>query len=113
MVKDNVVIIDAGSRSGQPQQSRGWFNKKVMKQFWTKAEDVLHPDIVEMHRKEWRGAGHDMVTALQAYEAKWQKLRSELPGGRRPAAAPDSATSKMPSFTRRYKHSQLCATGTA
>ena len=37
MVNDNVVIIDAGSRSGEPQQSRSRFNRKVMTRFWKKS----------------------------------------------------------------------------
>ncbi len=77
MVNDNVVIIDAGSRSGQPQLSRGRFNKKVMTPFWIKAQIVIHPAVIAIHRQEWRRAGDDMVTALQTYETRWQELRSD------------------------------------
>ena len=76
MVNDNVVIIDAGSLSGQPQQSRGWFNKKVMTRFWTKAGSVIHPDIVAIHREELRRAGDDMATALHTCEERWQEASS-------------------------------------
>ena len=110
MLNDTVVIIDAGSRSGEPHQTRGWFNKKVMTRFWTKAGSVIHQDIVAIHREEWRRAGDDMVTALQTYEERWQELRSDSryfpvlnsleednvhfvpPGGRRPAPAEASSS---------------------
>ena len=77
MVNDNVVIIDAGSRSGQPQLSRGEFNKKVMTRFWIKAQIVINPAVIAIHRQEWQRAGDDMVTALQTYETRWQELRSD------------------------------------
>jgi len=77
VVNSNVVIIDAGSRSGERQPSKGAFNKKVMTQFWSKAKLVIHPDFIAPHRDEWRMAGADMVTALKTYETIWQQLRSD------------------------------------
>ena len=48
MVKGNVVIIDAGSRSNQPEITKGQFNTKVMKRFWTKAQTVVHPQALRL-----------------------------------------------------------------
>ena len=77
MVDGNVVIIDAGSRFRQPELSRSRFNTKVMKPFWIKAQTVIHPATLNLYREEWRVAGHDMVTALQTYETRWQELRND------------------------------------
>ena len=77
MVDGNVVIIDAGSRFGQPQLSIGGFNKKVMTPFWIKAQTVIHPAKLKFYRQEWRVAGDDMVTVLQTLETRWQELRSK------------------------------------
>ena len=77
MVNDNVLIIDAGSRFGQPQLSRGEFNKKVMIPFWSKAQTIIHPATLNFYREEWQMAGVDMVTALQTYETRCQELRSD------------------------------------
>ena len=77
MVDGKVVIIDAGSRFGQPQLSIDSFSKKVMTPFWIKAQTVIHPATLKFYRQEWRVAGDDMVTALQTYETRWQELRSD------------------------------------
>ena len=49
MVDGNVVIIDAGSRSGEPQLSGGSFNKKVMTRLWIKAQMVINPAVIAIH----------------------------------------------------------------
>ena len=77
MVNDNVVIIDAGSRSGEAQLNKGTFNRRVMRQLRSKAQVVIHPEVIAIHRQEWCMAGNDMVTALQTYETRWQELRSD------------------------------------
>ena len=77
MVDGNVVIIDAGSRFSEPKLIRSQFNRKVMKQFWSKAKTVIHPRTLELYMKEWREAGHDMVTALQTYQTRWQEIRND------------------------------------
>jgi len=77
MVDGNVVIIDAGSRYGQPQVSKLRFTKKVMTPFWIKAQTVIHPATLKCYRQEWHVAGDDMATTLQTLETRWQELRSE------------------------------------
>ena len=67
MVNDNVVIIDAGSVSGQPEQSRGRFNKKVMTPFWRKAGRVTHQDLVQVRElagRVIRSDGFHVIPAL-------------------------------------------------
>ena len=48
-----------------------------MKGFWSKAQLVLPPAVIAIHREEWQRAGDDMVTALQTYETRCQELRSD------------------------------------
>ena len=74
MVHDNVVIIDAGSRRKSPKISKGEFNRLVMRKFWSKAQTVVQPAELEVHRNQWTSAGWDMLTALQTYEKRWQEL---------------------------------------
>ena len=74
MVQDNVVIIDAGSRRKSSKMARGEFNKLVMRRFWSKAEMLVQPTELEVHRQQWISAGLDMLTVLQTYEKRWQKL---------------------------------------
>ena len=50
MVHDNVVIIDAGSRAISSQMHRGEFNQKVIRKFWSKAQIVVHPAELEIHK---------------------------------------------------------------
>ena len=76
MVHDNVVIIDAGSRPMSSKMRKSEFNQKVMTKFWSKAQTVVQPAELEVHRNQWASAGRDMPTALQIYESTWQELRS-------------------------------------
>ena len=39
MVDGNVVIIDAGSRFGEPELKRFTFNTKVIRPFWSKKQN--------------------------------------------------------------------------
>jgi hypothetical protein len=74
----NVVIIDAGSRPRtQPPQSlitRGDFNKLVMHKFWSKAQMLVQPAELQVHREQWKLAGWDMHITLQTYHEKWRNL---------------------------------------
>ena len=74
MVEGNVVIIDAGSRSNQPEITKGQFNTKVMKRFWTKAQTVVHPQALRLYKQVWQMAGERMATALETFETKWQEV---------------------------------------
>ena len=74
MVQDNVVIIDAGSRPKTPPITRGELNKSVMTKFWSKAQTLVQPAELEVHREQWRSAGWDMHTVLQTYQERWQNL---------------------------------------
>ena len=76
MVHDNVVIIDAGSRPMSSKMRKSEFNQKVMTKFWSKAQTVVQPAELQVHRNQWASAGRDMSTALQIYESTWQELRS-------------------------------------
>ena len=81
MVQGNVVIIDAGSRRKSSKKTKGEFNRLVMRRFWSKAQTVVQPADLEVHREQWTSAGLDMLTVLQTYEKSWQKLRNaEQPG---------------------------------
>ena len=75
MLQGNVVIIDAGSRESS-QMKKSEFNKKVMNQFWSKAQTLVQPADLEVYKQQWRDAGWDMRTALEFYENIWQELRS-------------------------------------
>ena len=72
LAHDNVVIIDAGSRTMSSEMSKGEFNRKVMRRFWSKAETVVHPTELQRHKKQWASAGEDMSTALQTYQTTWK-----------------------------------------
>ena len=74
MVKGNVVIIDAGSRSNAPEISKGEFNTLVMRRFWTKTQTVVHPDTLKVYKQMWQMAGKRMVTALEIFETEWQEV---------------------------------------
>ena len=74
MMQDNVVIIDAGSRFGEPLKTKGQFNKGVMAQFWSKAQTLVQPAHLAVHKEQWRSAGCDMKMALRIYQERWQKL---------------------------------------
>ena len=74
MVQDGVVIIDAGSRPKSSQVMKGWFSRFVMKRFFSKAQTVVQPADLAIHRHQWRWAGVEMLTVLQTYEKSWQKL---------------------------------------
>ena len=60
MLQDNVVIIDGGSRPNTPQISKGEFNKRVMTRFWTKAQTLVQPAELALHRGQWTSAVLDM-----------------------------------------------------
>ena len=77
MVGGNVVIIDAGSRFGQPEVIKNTVIKKVLRPFWIKAQTVIHPTTLRWYKKEWHQAGEDIVTALRNYETTWQELRND------------------------------------
>jgi hypothetical protein len=93
MVQDNVVIIDAGSRAKTPPMTRGEFNKKVMKPFWSKAQTLVQPADLEVHREQWKSAGWNMDIVLQTYQERWQNLcNAEQPF---PVLNTDGADSEM------------------
>jgi hypothetical protein len=74
MVQDNVVIIDAGSRSGTPPMTKGAFNKGVMQKFWSKAQTLVQPVDLAVHREQWQSAPLDMQNVLLTYQERWQNL---------------------------------------
>jgi len=74
MMQDNVVIIDAGSRFGEPLKTKGEFNKGVMMQFWSKAQTLVQPADLAVHREQWKSAGWNMDMALVFYQERWQNL---------------------------------------
>ena len=75
MLQDlNVVIIDAGSRSETPPMTKGAFNKGVMAKFWSKAQTLVQPADLAVHREQWQSAGLDMHMVLLTYQERWQNL---------------------------------------
>ena len=70
----NVVIIDAGSRPRITPITRGDFNKLIMQKFWSKAQTVVQPAELQVHREQWRSASSGMHIVLQTYQERWQNL---------------------------------------
>ena len=76
MLQGNVVIIDAGNRKCQiGRMTKSEFHKKVMHQFWSKTQTVVHHEKVKELRKQWQEAGWDMPRALDIYERLWEEYR--------------------------------------
>ena len=43
------------------------FNRLVVLKFWSNLSLLVQPTTLEKHKQQWRGAGWDMSTALEAY----------------------------------------------
>ena len=77
MVQNNVVIIDAGSRLETPTTTKGTFNRNVLKRFWSKAQTLVQPEDLKVHKDEWYVAPSDMQEVLLTYQERRQKLRND------------------------------------
>jgi hypothetical protein len=93
MVQDNVVIIDAGSRFATPPMTKGEFNKLIMHKFWSKAQTLVQPVDLAVHRKQWQSAPLDMQMVLQFYQDRWHNLCKD----KHPLPVLDSL--EVPNFT--------------
>jgi hypothetical protein len=45
-----------------------------MQKFWSKAQTLVQPAELQVHREQWKLAGWDMHITLQTYQEKWRNL---------------------------------------
>ena len=76
MIRSNVVIIDAGSKT-DCDMTKADFNKKCMRKFWPK----LHFYVEESHfrslQETWQHS-HTIKHALEVFEALWNDISHEI-----------------------------------